>query len=358
MAIYYEDKNLVVRSMEPEDCKAFADGFAAQGWSDKTLEQYQRYLQEQAEGKRQVIVAQMQGQAAGYVTLLPRACAGPFADKPWPEICDFNVLEKYQRQGIGGKLLDAAEELAAQVSDTVCLGVGLYGVSGASKGYGTAQRLYVKRGYVPDGSGIWYQNQLLPPWENCRNDDDLVLYLSKNVRRRELRLLKGQELTLSLFNYFDRFQVVEKCWRKENGDWVVRDIRFTERWGEESYRSLIKCLSRTIDTGGAVWGAFLGGKLKGFCSVEGALLGSRKQYADLSSIHVSADARGQGLGRLLFQKAAESGRKLGAEKLYISAHSSVESQAFYHRMGCVEAMEYDPEHTRREPCDCQLEAAL
>lgn len=36
----------------------------------------------------------------------------------------------------------------------------------------------------------------------------------------------------------------------------------------------------------------------------------------------------------------------------------VESQAFYKRMGCVEAAEYDRAHIEKEPCDCQLECAL
>ena len=45
----------------------------------------------------------------------------------------------------------------------------------------------------------------------------------------------------------------------------------------------------------------------------------------------------------------------GAEKLYISAHSAVESQAFYHAMGCVEAVEYKKEHVEQEPYDRQLE---
>ena len=48
----------------------------------------------------------------------------------------------------------------------------------------------------------------------------------------------------------------------------------------------------------------------------------------------------------------------GAGKLYISAHSAVESQAFYKSMGCVEAGEYNPEHVEKEPYDCQLECRL
>ena len=348
---YYRDRNVTIRPLEEEDCAALARAFAAQGWH-KPEEQYRRYLGEQQQGLRQVLVALWQGELAGYLTLLPQAGAGPFAGKPWPEIADFNVLEKFQRRGIGNKLMDAVEALAGEASDVVCIGVGMY------PGYGAAQRLYVKRGYVPDGSGLWYRDQPLAPMAPCANDDDLVLHLSKKLQRHQLRPLGQEELTPELFAWFDRFQPVERCWRKIDGQWVVRDIAFTERWSDGDYRELCALLRLTLATGGAVWGAFVSGKLKGFVSVEGERIGSRKQYADLSSIHVSADARGLGLGRALFQKAQEEGRRRGAEALYISAHSSVESQAFYKAMGCVEAREYQAFHVEKEPCDCQLERPL
>ncbi len=41
--------------------------------------------------------------------------------------------------------------------------------------------------------------------------------------------------------------------------------------------------------------------------------------------------------------------------LYISAHSAVETQAFYKKMGCTEAQQYRQEHVEQEPYDCQLE---
>ena len=115
------------------------------------------------------------GIPAGYVLLLPQDAHGPFAGRAIPVISDFNVLEKYQRAGIGSRLLDAAESAAAEIADEVCLGVGLH------SGYGPAQRLYVKRGFIPDGSGVWYQDKLPAPYTACVNDDDLVLYLSKKL---------------------------------------------------------------------------------------------------------------------------------------------------------------------------------
>ena len=79
---------------------------------------------------------------------------------------------------------------------------------------------------------------------------------------------------------------------------------------------------------------------------------------DLSSIHVSEDVRGQGIGSRLFYAAKQWAREQGGEALYISAHSSVESQAFYKRMGCAEARQYQAEHVEKEPYDCQLECML
>ncbi len=348
--VYYQDQNVTVRPMIESDCEEFVRGFAAQGWK-KPLEQYQRYFQEQQEGIRKILVAAWQGETAGYATLLPQASVGPFAGKGWPEVSDFNVLQKFQHRGIGNKILDVAEDLA-RPQGAICLGVGLY------DGYGTAQRMYVKRGYVFDGSGLWYQDRPLEPYAPCLADDDLILYLSKPLESRELRLLEAPELTPELFRYFDRFQVVERCWRKQQGQWVIRDVPFTERWSDEEYQELCGCLRGTLAGGGRVWGAFVDGRLKGFLSVEGELVGSRGQYADLTSIHISADARGKGLGRKLFRLAEEFARQLGAEALYISAHSSVESQAFYKSMGCVEAREPQQGHVEKEPCDCQLERTV
>ena len=73
-------------------------------------------------------------------------------------------------------IVDAVEALAAEASDTVCLGVGLH------SGYGAAQRMYVLRGYVPDGSGVWYEGHVLEQYVPCVNDDELVLYLSKKLK--------------------------------------------------------------------------------------------------------------------------------------------------------------------------------
>lgn len=174
----------------------------------------------------------------------------------------------------------------------------------------------------------------------------------------EYREIKEKELTKELFFEFNRYQEVKECLRKVDGTWAAVKNPFTEQWRDEDYEVLIRCLKITINTGGVVFGAFLHGVLKGFASVEGVPLGKQRNYLDLSSLHVSYDLRGKKTGRRLFQMASEWARLKGAQKLYISSHSSVETQAFYRAMGCVEAKEYDKEHVAREPYDCQLEFVL
>lgn len=172
------------------------------------------------------------------------------------------------------------------------------------------------------------------------------------------RMLSEKEIDRELFEKFIRHQRVTKCWRKVNGEWVIKDAPFIDDWSEEDYRTLILCLKNTVCSGGFVYGAFSGHSLKGFVSVEKGLFGGEQRYLDLSSLHVSEDMRGKGIGKLLFQAAKEWAREKGARKLYLSAHSAIETQAFYKAMGCVEAQVYHQGHVEKEPFDCQMECAV
>lgn len=147
-------------------------------------------------------------------------------------------------------------------------------------------------------------------------------------------------------------------WRIVNGRWIIKSDPFIDDWDEKDFVFLIKCLKNTAKTGGLLYGAFAANQLKGFISVESTLFGSEKQYADVTCIHVSQDMRGLGIGRNLFESAKVYAKKIGATKLYISAHSAVETQAFYKAVGCVKALEYDKHHIEKEPFDCQLEYIL
>ena len=92
-----------------------------------------------------------------------------------PEISDFNVLPDFRRQGIGTALMDEAERVIAARSPVAGVGVGM------TRDYGNAQRLYVRRGYAPDGNGLMTHERPVIHGESVVVDDDLVLYLTKRL---------------------------------------------------------------------------------------------------------------------------------------------------------------------------------
>ncbi len=162
-----------IRKMQESDIQDLSRGFISQGWPSRE-EILTRYFKEQESGEREVLVAEVEGALAGYITILPCAKQGPFAEI-YPELSDFNVFEPFQNQGIGNLLLEEAEKQVRLISDKVTLGVGLH------SGYGPAQILYIKRGYIPDGTGVWYQNHQPAMNAVCEDIGELVLYLSKNL---------------------------------------------------------------------------------------------------------------------------------------------------------------------------------
>lgn len=72
-------------------------------------------------------------------------------------------------------MLDCAEALIRHKSPTAGIAVGLH------EWYGPAQRLYVLRGYVPDGRGVTYRNQVVKAGQAVKVDDDLELHLTKRL---------------------------------------------------------------------------------------------------------------------------------------------------------------------------------
>lgn len=175
----------------------------------------------------------------------------------------------------------------------------------------------------------------------------------------EYRRIQPNELSMELFEHFSRRQNVNGCYRMENGKCVVKPVAFIDDWSEDEYAALINELIITAKTGGAVFGAFQDGFVKGFASVESSFFGGENGYVDLSNLHVSENMRGHGIGKRLFAISAEWAKAHGAKKLYISAHSAVETQKFYRNgLGCTDAQEINAALAQKEPCDCQLEYIL
>ena len=164
-----------IRLLAESDPPNIAAAFEKMGWK-KPETQYQRYLQEQMAGTRTCFVATIDRQFAGYVTVNWRPAYAGFADLNIPEIQDLNVLTTHRRKGIASRLLDRAEAEVGQRSSVVGIGVGLH------PGYNAAQRLYVKRGYIPDARGITYRGCFVEEGARVVLDDDLVMHFTKQLR--------------------------------------------------------------------------------------------------------------------------------------------------------------------------------
>jgi len=123
-----------------------------------------------------VYVAFVQQEFAGYLTICWSSDYGPFRMENTPEIVDFNVLPKFRRQGIGTQLMDKAENEIAKASSIAGIGVGM------TPDYGAAQRMYVLRGYIPDGRGLHYRGHHVKYGEEIIVDDNMALYLTKELK--------------------------------------------------------------------------------------------------------------------------------------------------------------------------------
>jgi GNAT superfamily N-acetyltransferase len=168
------EDEFAIRALRAEDIAPMAAAFAALGWN-KPAEQYARYLAEQQTGERNVLVAFLAGQFVGYLTIVWKSHYPPFREAHIPEIVDFNVLPEFRCRGIGSRLMDAAEAQIAERSPIVGIGVGM------TPDYGSAQRMYVKRGYVPDGRGLNYDGRFLRYGDTVTLDDTLALCFMKSL---------------------------------------------------------------------------------------------------------------------------------------------------------------------------------
>ncbi len=163
-----------IREMALTDCDVISSAFRLQGWN-KPSTQYESYFAQQCEGNRTVLIAEIDTAFAGYVTVSWKSDYDPFRTKGIPEITDLNVLIRFRKRGVATALLDEAESRIMSRSQTAGIAVGL------TADYGVAQRLYIRRGYCPDGLGISQNGRFLRWGDTATVDDGLVLHFVKEL---------------------------------------------------------------------------------------------------------------------------------------------------------------------------------
>ena len=161
--------------LRPEDVEpiGFVDG--GNGWK-RDRQSWQARLSEQESGRRTVLVAWDLGRPIGYGSLLAPSGYPPFAAAGIPEIHDLSVAARCRGRGVATALIGALEAMAAKAGHgEVGIGVGLYA------DYGSAQRLYARLGYVPDGRGVTSWGKPIVPGSRVRVDDELVLWMTRRL---------------------------------------------------------------------------------------------------------------------------------------------------------------------------------
>ncbi|TCP23529.1 ribosomal protein S18 acetylase RimI-like enzyme [Scopulibacillus darangshiensis] len=172
------DQKISIRRMEKEDIGLLERAFTAQGIV-KQEGYFSKCFHETVTGERVTLLGFYNDHLAGCCHLIIKPKYAFFRDHHIPEINDLNVFVEYRKKGIASLLIDRFEKIAAETFDAIGIGVGLY------EDYGTAQRLYCKKGYIPDGRGVQYKDETVPAGEYVHLDDDLVLRFTKSLGDRK-----------------------------------------------------------------------------------------------------------------------------------------------------------------------------
>jgi GNAT superfamily N-acetyltransferase/SAM-dependent methyltransferase len=209
-----------IRLLTATDISSIHAGFEDSGWERSPM-LMEEYLAEQERGERVVIVAYSAGYFAGFATVRWSSEYPLFAERLIPEIADLIVLPPFQRQGIASRIVDEAERRIFERSEWAGIAVGLYG------GYGAAQRMYIQRGYVPDGLGLFYKGRYVRPYREIRVDDDLVLHLvkEKNENHAPATPVEGQAA-----EWFDSLKhTLESAYLQQSEPWRQSGLMISDK---------------------------------------------------------------------------------------------------------------------------------
>jgi GNAT superfamily N-acetyltransferase len=143
---------------------------------EATKEKWLNNLKEQELHNQICFLLLFEEEIIGYASLKLHSDYSFFHALSTPEIHDVWIEEIHRKKGFGRFVISHLEKIARDLGyKTIGLGVGLY------KDYGPAQRLYFHMGYCPDGNGITYANKPVICGKEYPIDDDLVLWLKKDL---------------------------------------------------------------------------------------------------------------------------------------------------------------------------------
>lgn len=164
----------------------------------------------------------------------------------------------------------------------------------------------------------------------------------------KIEKIRGDSFSEINLDDFNRQQEVTRIYVRKGETYVLEEHRGVMDWSIDRKREVAQKL---IDSEHISYLALEEDRIVGFVSLVKNLI-SERMILDL--IQVDKDFRGRGIGRILWEKAAEEARLNGAKELYISACPSEETISFYRAMGADVTDNPIISIVNDEPYDLQL----
>lgn len=168
----------------------------------------------------------------------------------------------------------------------------------------------------------------------------------------KIELLTERNFNEYSLDSYERRHDVKRVYRREGDEYILVDMPYVEDWDIEKKRQIAKAISSAEYIS---YVALDNERVVGFIGLIKELTDG---YMILDMMHVSAQCRGMGIGRKLFDLGREEAKRAGAKALYISACSSEETIAFYRAMGAELTRHPIQEMAEAEPCDLQMTCAV
>lgn len=162
--------------------------------------------------------------------------------------------------------------------------------------------------------------------------------------------IKKEDFNINSLNDFVLKQVVKQCWRKCEEKYKLMPVDYVEDWTLQQKQNLANKIILGLNSGDVLLGAKLHNKIIAFAFIKTKPFGKFNQYIIWQNFMFLNH-----LGQKLFKCVVNKAKLLGANKLYISAHSAEDTIAFYKKVGCKFAEEINNELVEKEPLDLQLE---
>jgi GNAT superfamily N-acetyltransferase len=145
-------------------------------WVSEGEAEARSYLAYHAEPDGASLIVTGGSEVIGYLAIVWESDYAGFRSRGISLVHQIAVAGPFLRQGVATLLMDAGEQLARD------RGIATLGITvGLFDEYGPAQRLYGRRGYIPDGRGACLGQRPLSKGMQVTMDDNLIIWLTKDL---------------------------------------------------------------------------------------------------------------------------------------------------------------------------------